>query len=132
MNPSWLRELQPLSLRVAVLSLSLALVLLALRAIWHNYPYYDPVSLAVVFILFMAAFLLVNLSHWGRRIVVVILWFLVIVVPIGVINPFFASDMTAEGATPPPVEYLLVLIVPFVAWGIWCLHILGKYKTKFS
>ena len=132
MKPSWLRELQPLSLRVAVLSLSLALVFLAFRAIWFNHPHYDnPTALFVAFIMLVAAFLLIHLSRWGRKVVVAILWFPIIVVPIGVINPFFASDLSAEGGTPPLVEYLLALIAPFVAWGIWCLHILGKHKEKF-
>ncbi len=82
-------------------------------------------------LLLTTAYGLIRLSRWARYGVIVILWLLIIVVPIGVINPFFASDLAASGTEAPPVEILLAIIAPFVIWGVFCLHILGKYKTKF-
>lgn len=130
---SRLRVLEPLSLRIAILSLSIGLVVLAVRGLWINYPYHGNFMPAIIAILFIAtAYFLIGLSRWARRIMVAILWFLIIIVPLGVINPFFVLDLRAAGTEPPPVEILLALLAPFVIWGIWCLHVLEKHKAKFN
>lgn len=64
----------------------------------------------------------------ARRVAVALLWLIVIVLPIGLINPFAAMDDLVSGG-------LLNLAVPvygLVAAALLCLHILGKYKKEFG
>jgi len=62
---------------------------------------------------------------------VVSLWLLILVLVVGIINPYTAMEMMHAGKSPPSVISLLAFIVPAVSAILWILHILGKYKTKF-
>lgn len=68
----------------------------------------------------------------ARGIVVFVLWVLVFVLIVGVINPFTAGDISAEGGTPPPWWKLALWVTPPVAIIVAILHILGKYKPQFG
>jgi len=61
----------------------------------------------------------------------IIIFFGVFAAIVGVINPFVAGDMMAQGIEPPPAWKLLLSVSPYVAVCLWFLHILGKYKSKF-
>ncbi len=64
----------------------------------------------------------------ARKAAVILLWLIVIILPIGLINPFAAMDGGLSGT-------LLGVAVPvygLVAVALYCLHILGKYKQEFS
>jgi len=128
-----LRELEPISLRVAILSLCIALILLAMRILWIRYPYHgNPMPFILTALYLATAYGLIHMFRWARRIIVVILWVLIVVMPIGFFSPFYASDLRAEGIDPPSVEYLLAFIIPSVVWAVWCIHVLGKHKVRFS
>lgn len=81
-----------------------------------------------------AFFLLLGLGLWLRQhiariFVLVMLWFVVIVIPIGLINPFAA--MNDYGPNPPPVSHLVLQIAPWVVASLFVIHVLGKYKHEF-
>lgn len=66
----------------------------------------------------------------ARKVSVVLLWLVVIVLPIGVINPFAAMDGMVD-----PHASLWTLLVPVysvVALALFMLHILGKHKSAFT
>jgi hypothetical protein len=67
--------------------------------------------------------------HAARLFVLVVLWFVVIVVPIGVINPFAAMD--SYGNSPPSVWALIFKVAPWVVGSLFVIHVLGKYKREF-
>jgi hypothetical protein len=69
-----------------------------------------------------------QLHPLARKVAVILLWLIVLVLPIGLINPFAAMDGGVSGT-------LLDVAVPvygLVAVALFCLHILGKYKQAFS
>ena len=79
-------------------------------------------------------FLLLGLGLWLRQhiariFVLVMLWFVVIVVPVGMINPFAAMD--DYGPSPPSVWHLVLQIAPWVIASLFAIHVLGKYKHEF-
>lgn len=66
----------------------------------------------------------------ARRVAVALLWLVVIVLPIGVINPFAAMDGAI--AIDIPLWRLALPVFGIVGLALFALHILGKYKTEFS
>lgn len=71
-----------------------------------------------------------RLHPLARRVAVALLWLVVIVLPIGVINPFAAMDGAVDIGQ--PLWHLLVPVFSGVALALFMLHILGKYKAEFS
>jgi hypothetical protein len=67
--------------------------------------------------------------HVARLLALVILWFVVIFVPLGMINPFAAMDV--YGPNPPSVWRLVMQIAPWVVVSLFVIHVLGKYKSEF-
>jgi len=65
----------------------------------------------------------------ARRVVVLVLWFLIVVLPVGIINPFTAMDEL--GPDPPSAWVLAAWVYPFVGLGVFFLHVLGKYRCEF-
>lgn len=68
----------------------------------------------------------------ARGVAVFLLWLLMFVLIVGVINPFSAGDILAQGGTPPPAWQLALWVAPPVAVVVAILHILGKYKPHFG
>lgn len=66
----------------------------------------------------------------ARLIVSTFIMFLVIVVPLGLINPFAAMD--AQDQNSPDVWSLVLEIYPWVAVGLFVVHILGIHKHEFK
>lgn len=67
----------------------------------------------------------------ARWVAVIILWLVIIFLPIGVFNPFAASDWLSEyGEIPHPFD-LAILVVPEIMFSLIALHALGKYKANF-
>jgi hypothetical protein len=58
------------------------------------------------------------------------LWFFVIAIPLGTLNPFAA--MNDYGPNPPSVWELAAKVYAGVAVAVFALHILGKYKSEFG
>lgn len=100
--------------------LAIVLVINALRA---------PISLAVAPLFAVLSWGLWRLKTWARWITVFVLWFCVIVIPIGVLNPFAAMEW--EGGA-PRWELLASCVALGVALGLFLLHILGKHKREFT
>ena len=71
------------------------------------------------------------LNAFARAVAVFLLWLVVIVLPLGVLNPFMASDMAAAGRE-LNIWYALAALVPLVAMACGALHILDKHKREFS
>ncbi len=66
----------------------------------------------------------------ARWVALAILWAIVIIIPLGTINPFAAMDEL--GPYPPPVWKLLLFYVsPWVIPSLFAIHVLGKYKQTF-
>ena len=88
---------------------------------------YLPGVLGIAFWLLLAAGLWIRLAL-ARWVALMILWALVIVIPLGTINPFYAMDIPS----PPPVwELLLFQVVPWVVPSLFAIHVLGKFKNAF-
>jgi hypothetical protein len=66
----------------------------------------------------------------ARRVAVALLWLIVVVLPIGVINPFAAMDGAIDIDT--PLWQLALPVFGVVAAALFALHILGKYKAEFG
>lgn len=66
----------------------------------------------------------------ARKVAVALLWLVVIVLPIGVINPFAAMDGAIDIDT--PLWRLALPVFGAVAAALFALHILGKYKAEFG
>lgn len=87
--------------------------------------------------LLFAAFLWLPLA-WGlwqrrplaRRVALALLWLIIVVLPIGVINPFAAMDGLVSVDT--PLWKLVVPVFSAVAVALFMVHILGKYKAEFG
>jgi hypothetical protein len=88
-----------------------------------------PISLAAAVPFAALSWGMWRLKRWARWITVPALWFCVIVVPIGVLNPFAAMEW--EGGAPP-----LASLAPWVGFGIviglGVLHVLGKHRADFT
>ncbi len=67
--------------------------------------------------------------HIARGLALMILWFVAIFLPLGLINPFAAMDSSDPSL--PSVWYLALLIYPWVAVSLFAIHVLGKYKNEF-
>ncbi|MFZ5483567.1 MAG: hypothetical protein ACOZB0_04980 [Pseudomonadota bacterium] len=66
----------------------------------------------------------------ARRVAVVLLWWLVLVLPIGVINPFAAMDGAIDPDT--PLWHLALPVFGVVAIALLALHVLIKYRSAFG
>jgi len=67
----------------------------------------------------------------ARLVATGVLWFVVVVVPLGTINPFAAMDEL--GPNPPPVWELVVFwVAPWVVPALFAIHVLGRYKAEFQ
>lgn len=66
----------------------------------------------------------------ARKVAVVLLWLVVIVLPIGVINPFAAMDGAI--AIDMPLWRLALPVFGIVGLALAALHILGKHKSEFG
>jgi len=87
-----------------------------------------PLGLALLLWLPLA----VGLWHYhplARRIAVFLLWLVVIVLPIGVINPFAAMDGAID--VDQPLWRLALPLLGVIALALAMLHILGKHKDVF-
>lgn len=87
-------------------------------------------SLAGVLFWSVLAVGLIQLHSWARMLVVVMLWFAIIIVPLGLINPFAA--MNDYGPYPPSVWVLSIWVYSGVAAAVLVLHLLGTYKSNFG
>ncbi len=129
---TWIWKDHPISLRIAVILMSILFLLLTIgqlqRYVASSGSLLAP-SLAILFAAFSYGML--RMTVWARGVAVVLLWLLVVLLIIGIFNPFMASDWMAAGA-PPSVATLLAYIIPAEAAIIWMLHILGKYKRRFE
>jgi hypothetical protein len=64
----------------------------------------------------------------ARQSALIFLWFIVVIIPMGTINPFFAMDMP----NPPPAWRLIAFFVlPWVVPALFAIHILDKHKNEF-
>lgn len=88
-----------------------------------------PVSLGVALPFVVLSWGMWRLKKWARWITVFVLWFCVIVIPIGVLNPFAAMEW--EGGA-PQWEVLASWVAGGVALGLFVLHVLGKHKGDFT
>jgi len=73
-----------------------------------------------------------TLRRWARRLMVFLLWFVAVVVPLGVFNPFMAGDMIAETGQAPDWTQLAIWVGFVEALCIALLHVFGKYKSEFG
>ncbi len=112
--------------------MSILFLLLTLGQL-HRYVASSESLLApVLAILFTASsYGMLRMTAWARGVTVVLLWLLVVLLIVGIFNPFMASDWMAAGGA-PSVATLLAYIIPAEAIIIWMLHILGKYKRRFE
>jgi hypothetical protein len=70
-----------------------------------------------------------RLKKWARWFTVIVLWFCVIVVPVGLLNPFAAMEW--QGGA-PRWEVLAFWVALGVVLGLFLLHVLGRHKAEFK
>jgi hypothetical protein len=88
-----------------------------------------PISLAVALPFAALSLGMWRLKRWARWSTILALWFCVIVVPIGVLNPFAAMEW--EGGA-PPWETLALWVGIGIVIGLGILHVLGKHRAAFT
>jgi len=128
---TWIWKDHPISLRVVVIVMSILFLLLTLGQL-HSWSvssgsWLEPL---LAFLFAVASYGMLRMASWARWVTVVFLWLLVVLLIVGIFNPYMASDWSA--GTPPSVATLLAYIVPAVTAIVWVLHILGKYKRRFD
>jgi len=83
---------------------------------------------------FVAALLLAlvaglwRMRPWARTWVVVGLWCLLVILPLGILNPFWAMDQLGPL---PGAGSLMYRLVPWMLMGLFALHVLGRHKRAF-
>lgn len=68
--------------------------------------------------------------RWGRRIAVAFLWGSIII-GFGLLSPFRAGDLMADGIEPPSMTALGLEFAVISTIALGCLHYLGKHKLLF-
>lgn len=129
----WIFKDEPLTLQLTVYGVCVILLLAALAQIGQVDT--RPASWGHLFfatLFLVTAYGLLRVKSWARVTSVVLLWLIIILVTVGLINPYMASDLMSAGITPPAVSSLLMIIVPTVVLLLVLLHFLGKYKGRFS
>jgi hypothetical protein len=71
-----------------------------------------------------------HLHPLARKVALALLWLLIVILPIGVINPFAAMDGAISLDT--PLWQLAVPLFGTVAAALFAVHILIKHKAAFS
>lgn len=66
----------------------------------------------------------------ARRVALVLLWLVIVILPIGVINPFAAMDGLIPADT--PTWRLAAPVYALVALALVMAHVLGKHKAEFD
>lgn len=125
-----MRKTTPPPLKVVLTALIVGCMLLVASSIQNALSgVYLPMLFAVTFWLPLA-WGLWHLRPLARKTAQALLWLLIVILPIGVINPFAAID----GAFSPdtPLWQLALSVFGAVAMALFALHILGKYKLEFS
>ena len=129
---TWIWKDHPISLRIAVIVMSILFLLLTLGQL-HSWSvssgsWLEPL---LAFLFAVASYGMLRMASWARWVTVVFLWVLIFLV-VGIINPYLAGDWMSAGIKPPSVATLLAYIIPAEAAIILVLHILGKYKRRFE
>jgi len=126
-NPTlWISKEEPLSLRVAVFSLCLLLVIGAVHQLqlWYDSSFH----LVLTVLLVVIAYGLLRLSSWARLMTIGILWFLIF----AIVNPFFAADLGRGTLSETTILAMVwAIFIPAIIGSLWCLHVLGKHKSRF-
>jgi hypothetical protein len=99
----------------------------ALLLAWNGR--YLPLALSVVLWLPLVWGLWM-LHPLARKVTVGLLWMVVLILPIGVINPFAAMDGAIN--TDVPLWRLALPVFGIVGLALFALHILGKHKAEFG
>ena len=105
----------------------------AIRIIWLAAIKDTNIFVLVIFALLMLglAFGLVQQSSWALRIAAAVFLLIVIVLPIGLFNPFTAGDYIVSGKKPPSVTITLFWLIPLEAFLLTIIYILDpRGKTK--
>ena len=125
-----MNKVAPPALKAVLITLVVGCLLLAVTAIQQALSgRYLPLLFAAVLWAPMA-WGLWHLHRLARKVAVALLWLVIIVLPIGVINPFTAIDGAIGMDT--PLWRLALPVFGAVALALFALHILGKYKSEFS
>jgi hypothetical protein len=69
-------------------------------------------------------------QHIARILALIILWFVAVVVPLVMFNPFAALDGVYGPSSTPPGQIILQPL-PWVVASFFAIYILGKYKHEF-
>ncbi len=126
---TWIWKDHPISLRVVVIVMSILFLLFAVGQLQRYVASSGSLLAPSLAILFAASsYGMLRMTVWARGVAVVLLWLLVVLLIIGIFNPYLASDMMSS----PSVATLLAYIVPAVTTIVCVLHILGKYKRRFE
>jgi hypothetical protein len=74
----------------------------------------------LIFLALVLAFAggLIYRASWARRLAAAILLLAAIVLPIGIFNPFMASDLMAQGQQPPAVTAYGLLVLGLIEVGL--------------
>ena len=123
---TWIWKDHPISLRIAVIVMSILFLLLTLGQL-HSWSvsYGSWLEPLLAFLFAVSSYGMLRMASWARWVTVVFLWLLVVLLIVGIFNPYMASDWSA--GTPPSVATLLAYIIPAEAAIILVLHILTSF-----
>ena len=122
-----------LSLKVTVVTLSSLCIALACLALYRSYVETNiaAASIAAVAILFGLG--LYMMQAWARAAWYAICWLLLLIIIFGyLVNPFEALDRAAMRLEPQSWLVMLLNVLPYLLACMWVIHILGKYRSRFS
>jgi len=133
---TWVWTNQPLQLRIVVLAIAVLLAALAIFELvtWFMRPKVFGLGLFACLQLALA-YGMVRMMSWARIVAVLGLWLslvVVVIMMVGVINPFTAMDIQASGRELPSGVALLAGFSVPIAVILWFLHVLGKHKGRFG
>lgn len=126
------------SLRVVVATFAGSLVALALSIVFHAVSGFLHGELKIL-PLFVAATLsfcgvqLWLLKPWSRKVTKFAIGALIVLEIGGIFNPFYDMDYrAAHGGQSPDWTALAAIVGPLVVLGLWCFHVLDKFKAEFK
>ncbi len=122
-----------LSLKATVVTLCSLCVLLAGAALYRMSIEADFTLAGIAALAILLGLGLYKMQAWARAAWYAICWLMLLVIIFGyLVNPFEAMDRAAMGLEPETWQVMLLHVVPYLVACLWVIHILGKYRSRFS
>ncbi len=122
-----------LSLKVTVVVLCGLCMALACLALYRSYIEADFVTAGIAALAILLGLGLYMMQAWARAAWYAICWLVLLITIFGyLVNPFEAMDRAAMGLAPETWQVMLLNVLPYLLACVWVIHILGRYRSRFS